>query len=281
MVGCGADTTSVGDTTSGVAETSTTSTDETTTTGSAECPRRIEGDFTVKTPEDAVGLASVSGWLFVGLDDDDPTPDLSFLGCLGSVDHLFVGGTPSLSSLDGLTSLTSLNSLSVLNAPILTEIRGAEWMREMALLHVGSVDALRSIDFPALEHLQTLSIRDAEALEELSFPSLQSVGYIQVGECFESPLATASPSWTSFDGFPAIEEIGIFFVESMYGMAHLEILDSLLANGGTITTATSIRYNPMLPEAEVLDQLAQLGVEWDDVCANLGGVEECTCGIPD
>lgn len=285
IAACGPGGPGAGDTTSGVDQPSTATSDaegaSSTTTGSADCPIRIEGDFTVETPEDALGLASVSGLLVVGLDDDDPTPDLSFLGCLESVDHLFVGGTEALTSLDGLTSLTSLNSLTVLYAPRLTTIRGAAWMREMTLLRVGAVDALESVDFPGLERLQKLSVNTAKALETLSFPSLRTVGYIQVGSCFEYSSPNASPLWTSFDGFPAIEEIGIFFVESMYGMAHLDILDSLLANDGTITGAASIRYNPMLPEAEVLEQLAALGVQGDVICANLGGKEECTCGLPD
>jgi len=98
------------------------------------------------------------------------------------------------------------------------------------------------------------------------------------------PVSSASPSWTSLGGFAAIEEVGILFVESMYGLTRLDILDALRTNGGTITGDISIRYNPNLSEPEVLEQLAALGVESepnDGICGNLDGEEECTCGLPD
>lgn len=287
LLACSPGTTSTTDATTvttGVAQATTTSergSDSTTTFGSSECPRVIDGDYEVETPEDAVGLAAVSGMLTISLDDDDPTPDLSFLDCLESVGHLYVSGTPALDSIEGMTSLQALDILTVKGAPTLTAIRGADWMREMTMILIGGVESLRAIEFPTLERLNTLSINNAASLETLSFPSLRSVGYINVNSCTEGFAWT--PSWTSFDGFPAIEEIDIFHVASLAGMTHLDILDSLLANGGTITGSTQIRYNPMLPETEVLDQLAALGVGVGvgDVCGNLGGAEECSCGIPE
>jgi len=150
----------------------------TESTESADCPRRVEGDFEVRTPDDAIGLASVSGELLVLLRPDDPSEDLSFLACLESVGRLDVRGTPALISLDGLTSLASLDSLSVRNAPSLDMIRGEDWMTEMTLLRVDAVDSLRTIEFAYLEQLQKLSINHASALEEVSFPQLREVGFI-------------------------------------------------------------------------------------------------------
>lgn len=227
-----------------------------TTGAPVPCGGVHEGDLGVLEDSDLASLANlghVKGNLGIRLKSRD-VPDLSFLGCLHTVDGILtIVNSNLLETTEGLVNLEEVGTISIYDNP-----------------------NLYTVAFDQLQSLGGFHFTSNPAVTEIRLDSVVSMKYIELGLC-----ETANNlSLTSLSGFSSLKRVERLQIEGNEALMSLEILDALAANGATEpVTSARIRFNPLISEAEIHARLDELGVPYRLVCANAGGDPICECTI--
>lgn len=243
----------------GSASTSTV-TDESSSSGPDECWRVIDGSLVVDDTTDLEALRNIReirGDLAIDLDSSTQS-DLSFLGCLESVEYLSLRVGGNFVSTAGAVRLARATTIHI--AP-------------------GSVGPRALEGFEHISELISLEIDDSSALERIELPGLERLSWIRIGNCLTN-LPQNNPSLTSTGTFASLEHVGSILVEGNVALVRDGILDALLKNGGAAPEYVSYIINGQLPEEEIVPVFEALDPGGGlNMCGNLGG-EPCECAPP-
>lgn len=253
--------------TSGLPDTSTgTSTGDVTegSTGtSGPCSRVHQGDLVVKSDTDLAPLADigrVTGSVYIVMADREQ-PDLTFLGCLHTID----------------------DALSLQNNMLLESMAGLESLNSVFRIRIFNNAALRLIDgIGPIEDLFSLVIDGNSSLEEIHLDSVKTVGLLQIGHCQGMMASAKHNKLIDLSGFSGLTSVQTLIIEGNAALMTADVLDTLATNGGPkpLLSAT-VRYNLLLPEASVHVKLDVLGLDMQhrEVCGNAEGDPVCFCVV--
>ena len=256
--------------TSGLPETSTSTSTGDATEGSTDssgasgpCSRVHEGDLVIESDTDLAPLADlgrVTGDVYILMQDRDQ-PDLSFLSCLHTID----GG------------------LSLQNNVLLESMAGLENLKSVLRIRVFNNAALRSIDgIGPIVDLFSLGLDSNPSLEEIHLDSVETVGLLEIGHCQGMMGSELQGKLIDLSGLSGLASVQTLTVEGNAALMTADVLDTLAANGAPepLSFAT-VRYNLLLPEADVHAKLDVLGIDMQhrEVCGNAGGDPKCFCVV--
>lgn len=201
-------------------------------------------------------LGHVTESLYIRM-GDRPQSDLSFLGCLHTVDGAIrIKGNTYLESTAGLVNVTTLGGLIVLENMSLRTITGFDKIQETSLVQVSR----------------------NPLLDKIEFDSLKWADYIQIGECAGMEAAADQASLMNISGFSGVSRVTRLHVEGNEALTSADILDVLIQNGDPMPLEHArFRYNPLLPEADVNEKLSMMGAVDTEVCGNKEGSLGCIC----
>ncbi len=245
--------------------------------GNDGCTEVVEGDLEVNDASDLDWLRAVRevhGVLTIT--ELSGHAHLEFLGCLESVQGLWIKDTTNLRSLAGLGRLKTLErGLSVSGNASLETLRG--------------LDSLESIGGGGV------SVLDNPELSRLELESPRDIGYFRLGsyECDGyGPDAAAlprgdNPKLSRLDGFEKVEKVSGFVVEGQSAFSSTETIVDVLSrrepspDGGL----PDIRFhlNPVLGQDELDAVFRTLGLEDEFeptpgvVCENQDDDNKCPC----
>lgn len=243
----------------GNASTSTV-TDESSSSGPGECWRVIDGSLVVDDTTDLEALRNIReirGDLAIDLDSSTQS-DLSFLGCLESVEYLSLRVGGNFVSTAGAVRLARATTIHI--AP-------------------GSIGPRALEGFEHISELISLEVDDSSALERIELPGLERLSWIRIGNCLTN-MPQNNPSLTSTGTFASLEHVGSILVEGNVALVRDGILDALLKNGGAAPEYVSYIINGQLPEEEIVPVFEALDPGGGlNMCGNLGG-EPCECAPP-
>jgi len=229
-------------------------------TGAPEpCSLVHEGDLTIVDGTDLDSLANVgrvTGNLGMRFKLRE-LRDLSFLSCVHTIDgRLEIVSSPFLESTEGLENLKSVESITILYNKSLREVTGFEKIHELVGLEI--------VENPSLEMIE--------------FKSLEIVDQLRIGVCYGTEGLARHYALGELSGFSSLTTVRDLHIEGNETMVSADLLDSLAANGAPLPLRyATIRYNYLLSESAVHEQLDALGVTFRDVCGNAGGDPECYC----
>lgn len=231
-------------------------------TGAPEpCSLVHEGDLTLVDGTDLDSLANVgrvTGNLGMRFEKRE-LRDLSFLSCVHTIDgRLEIVSSPFLESTEGLENLKSVESIGIFSSKNLRAVTGFEQVHEL----VG------------------LEILENPSLEVIDFNSLETVDRIHIGVCAGTKGQARHDALGELSGFSSLTTVQYLNIEGNEALMSADLLDSLAANGAPLPLRyATIRYNYLLSESAVHEQLDTLGVIARDVCGNAGGDPECYCWV--
>lgn len=243
---------------SGSASTGSSSTGE--SSGGEPCGEIHEGNLTVFEDTDLTTLSNIgriTGNLHIYMEKRDQA-DLSFLSCLHTVDGtLNISDNEHLDSTEGLINLKKLDALLIFENPNLQVITGFEQLHELAFVQI----------------YWNLS------LEEIHLESLSSVKFITVGYCVKDIGDADHEALVDLSGFSGLTTVERVQIDGNEVLKSADLFDALVMNGAPPIKMAWVRYNPLLPEANIHAQLDALGALGREVCGNEGGAQGCFCPI--
>lgn len=200
-------------------------------------------------------IGRVTGHVVVSFGNREQA-DLSFLKCLHTIDGVLqISKNNYLTTTTGLENLVSVGALDVERNPVLQTMVG----------------------FGEIEELAFFSFRFNPAIKKIELPSLKTVKVIRIGFCQDTMAAANNLALVDLSGFESLAYLERLILEGNESLKSADLLDALDANGAPPLLSAAVRLNPMLDEAETVQKLVLLGVMESEICANLGGVQECFC----
>lgn len=238
-------------------------TDTATTDTPGLCDGVHVGDLLIEEDTDLEPLASlgrVTGNVYVRMQGRDQ-PDLSFFGCLHTIDgSLIIKNNVFLASTAGMADLQSVQRIWVYENQGLQTVSG----------------------FDGVVELFELRIYGNPMLEKILFDTLTTAATMTLGFCVGDMGAAQEPLLLDLAGFSGLTKVGSITIEGHESLVTAEVLDALAANGAPDPLAgATVRFNVLLPEADVHAQLDTLGLSMQqrDVCGNAEGDPECFCVV--
>lgn len=225
-------------------------------TTSDDCSEVHEGTLTIDQDTDVVGLDTI-GRINGGLVVERTTlTDLSILSCVREVHG-------SVSIVDN-TELTSLSGLERLE---LVEVEGEPaslFLWNPKLESLAGIGPIRSLDRLVLGH--------NPALRDLALNDLESVEWLEIGNCVSDGTRLVDESIVEINGLASLQSINGVFIGGLRDLVSLGRLHEIPASGWHGFGSVYLYNNPSLPYAEV-EALAE-------VTAEAGKLTE-GCGNPD
>lgn len=231
-------------------------------TGTPEpCSRVHEGDLYVLDDTDLASLADigrVTGKLAINMDERDQR-DLSFLGCLHTIDHgIDLTANKHLESTEGLEKLKAVQSIKVIQNENLRVLTG----------------------FDGVTEISWLVMYKNPALEEIQLDSIKTVKQMTIGQCQGTMAVAGHLALVDLAGFNGLATVEDLIIDGNEALLSADLLDALAANGASKPLASAtIRLNPLLTEATIHARLDAIGVPFREVCGNAGGDPGCFCPI--
>jgi hypothetical protein len=238
----------IGETATSTSNTASSDTGATSTGTGLECPDEnvFEGDLTLLTGDDPMGLyglTEVKGRLTISSDD---IVDLSFLSCLRAVDQLLVIENDKLESFEGLEQVTRAGTISARDNPVLESLRGLDALREVVTLGVWRNPSMTTLGLDGLERVLLLRIGDCS-------------GFTPKG----------GPGLTDIVGLSGLRgEIYDVFIVGNEDLVSLDGLRQWADNGVTISGFFWVMHNRELPTTHAAEITELFGGGF--VCANEG-----------
>ena len=251
-------------------------TSSSSSSGGDGCTEVVEGDLEVNDESDFEWLRTVrevQGVLTIA--ELTGHTNLEFLGCLESVQGVWVKDTQSLRSLDGLGRLTALES-------------GLSVSGNAALETLGGLDSLESIG--------EVWIRDNPELSRLELESPTDIRYIRLGwyECDGyGPDATAlprgdNPKLKGLDGLGNLDPAAKidFVIEGQSGFEStqtiVDVISRIDIGVDNNFPSASFHLNPNLSREEIEAVFLAKGSSLEDttpgvVCENQDDDNKCPC----
>ncbi len=234
----------------------------TVTTGEPEaCSRVHPGDLYLSEDTDLAlitNIGQVNGNVYVSMGDRDQR-DLAFLGCLHTIEGvLSIMGNSLLETTEGVVELVNVKAILVEENPNLRIVDG----------------------FPRIRDLYGFSFRDNPVATEIHLDSIETMHWINIGLCVGDDGWANNLDLVDLAGFSGLVSLDNIQIDGNEALIALDVLDVLLGNGAPEPLrAATIRYNPLLSDSSIQQQLDALGVESRVLCENAGsmGAPECMC----
>ena len=186
-----------------------------------------------------------------------PQTDLSFLSCLHTIGYgLTIDWNDRLETTEGLENLTSLQAILINHNANLRIVAG----------------------FDPFTELSAVIISDNPSLEQIDLDTLQAVETLRIGDCQEEQAAASHFALVELPGFRGLTRVKRLTIDGNEALLSADLLDVLALNGDPVPLEqTWIRFNPLLSETLVHEQLNALDVNKREVCGNAEGAPGCFC----
>lgn len=233
-------------------------------TGAIEpCSEVVEGDLFVWEDTDLASLANVghvTDDVFISM-GALPQTDLSFLSCLHTIGYgLAIDWNDRLETTEGLENLKSVRAIVINHNANLRLVTGFEQISELTSLIMSS----------------------NPSLEEIALDTFQEVETLRIGSCLEEQAAASHFALVDLAGFSGLTRVKRLTIDGNEALLSADLLDVLAQNGDPLPLEeTWIRFNPLLSETLVHQQLNALDVNKREVCGNAEGAAGCFCLVGD
>lgn len=243
--------------TGGAEAASASSADETTTID--ECDQVYEGTLSIDQDTD---LAALSAFARVARIDGDlevkwtTLVDLAFLGCLREVN-----GTIEVMNNVELKSLAGLERLELM-----------EYEGEPTSLYISGNPKLESLaGIGPVQSLFRLSLIRNPALESLALHDLQSVEWLEIGDC-EDGTELPDGDLVEINGLSSLQSLDGVFIAGQRNLSSLGQLHEISVSGWHGFGNVTLYNNPSLPYAEI-ETLAHVTEQAGKLTDGCGGDE--------
>ena len=223
------------------------------------CSRIHEGKLYVNDDTDLPALADlgrVTGSVEIVMQQRDQR-DLSFLGCLHTVDGVLnIAYNELLETTEGLANLRTARAFYVRENANLRVVTGLDQFRDTY-----------GFDF----HGNPL-------LEEVELVALETVYWMSFGRCSGTKPYGGHQALVDLSGFDALTRVDNIALDGNEALMSAGLFDALAANGAVEPLRVAVvRFNPVLPQADIQASLDVLVVPHQDVCGNAGGPPDPAC----